>query len=459
MEPAQMPRIDPRSLESLAAEIAGTVVLPTDAEWDTARQPWNTSVDQRPAAVVTPGGVDDIPIILAAARDAGLGVTVQPRGHGASPELSDCILIRPYAFDEITVHPEGRYARVGSGVLWGAFLPHLEGTGLVPLAGTSPDVSVVGYLLSGGHSWFSRWQGLAAHSIRAVELIDAQGDSRRVTPASDPELLWALRGGGGLFGVVTSVEIDLFPASALFGGKILFAGAAADVVFEEIAALTRTAPPELSVFFGLINFPDLPFVPEPMRGQTFASADVVFVGEADAAKALLAPLLAAGPVVADQTRTFTIAQIGEVAAEPAEPSRALDLGATVASLDDGGLLDLVGAFREATPDGLTILQLRALGGAVADASRDADGVIGHLDADYLVFAAALELTPGRLDRTLFAPLQNVLDGRTVPRTVPTFLRSGQTLADAYPEESVRRLSAIKSRVDPDNLVRSNRPLR
>jgi FAD binding domain len=454
-----MPQIDLKSLESLAAEIAGTVILPGDAEWDAARRPWNIAVDQRPAAVVTPGGVDDIPIILAAARGAGLGVTVQPRGHGASSDLSDSILIRPFAFNEITVHREERYARIGSGVLWGTFLPHLEGTGLVPLSGTNPDVSVVGFLLSGGHSWFSRWQGLAAHSIRAVELVDAQGDSKRVTPDSDPELLWALRGGGGLFGVVTSVEIDLFPASALFGGKILFAGAAAEVVFEQVADLIRTAPPELSIFFGLINFPDLPFVPEPMRGQTFASADVVFVGEADAAKALLAPLLAAGPVVADQTRVFTISQIGEVAAEPPEPSPALDLGATITTLDDGGVVDLVGAFREATPDGLTILQLRALGAAVADASRDATGVIGHLDADYLVFAAALELTPGTLDRALFAPLQRVLDGRTVPLTVPTFLRSGQTLADAYAEEAVRRLTAIKTRVDPENLIRSNRPLR
>ncbi|MGO4691849.1 FAD-binding oxidoreductase [Glaciibacter sp. 2TAF33] len=454
-----MPQINLSSLESLAAEIAGTVVLPRDDDWDAARRPWNTTVDQRPAAVVTPGGVEDIPIILAAARDAGLGVAVQPRGHGASGDLSDSILIRPYAFDEITVHPEEQYARVGSGVLWGALLPHLEGTGLVPLSGTNPDVSVVGYLLSGGHSWFSRWQGLAGHSIRAVELVDAQGEPRRVTPDSDPELLWALRGAGGLFGIVTSVEIDLFPASALFGGKILFAGAAAEAVFENVAALMRTAPPELSIFFGLVNFPDRPFVPEPMRGQTFATADVVFVGEADAAKPLLAPLLAAAPVVLDQTRVFTISQIGDVAAEPAEPSQALDFGATITTLDDGGLLDLVGAFRDATPDGLTVMQLRALGGAVADASRDATGVIGHLDAHYLVFAAALEMSPGTLDRALFAPLQKVLDGRTVPLTVPTFLRSGQTLADAYPNQTVRRLAAVKARVDPDNLIRSNRPLR
>ncbi|WP_022886486.1 FAD-binding oxidoreductase [Glaciibacter superstes] len=445
-------------LAALAVDLGGRVVLPADAGWDAARAPWNISVDQKPAAVATPLDIRDIQRILVAAREAGLGVTVQPRGHGANGDAAGCILVRMSAFDEISVDTDARTARIGAGVLWGTFLPHLDGTGLIPLAGTSPDVSVIGYLLSGGHSWFSRWKGLAAHSIRAVELVDAQGDVRRITAESDAELFWALRGGGGLFGVVTAVEIELFEAPALFGGKILFPDAVAETVFAQVTDLMTDAPAELSIFFGMINFPDAPFIPEPMRGQTFANVDVVFVGTAESAAPLLAPLLASAPVIADQTRPFTISELGQVAAEPEEPIAALDLGASIVDLQGDAVAALVGAFRAATPDGLTMMQLRRLGGAVSDTAAGDSAVVGNLDSAYLLFAAAILMGPLPRDRSLFSPLESALEGRTVPRSVVSLLTSGQTLAYAYPAETLRRLAAVKAMVDPGNVIRSNRPL-
>lgn len=445
-------------LTALAVDLGGSVVFPADAGWDAARAPWNISVDQKPAAVATPRDIRDIQRILVAARKAGLGVTVQPRGHGANGDAAGCILVRTSAFDEISVDTEARTARIGAGVLWGTFLPHLDGTGLIALAGTNPDVSVVGYLLSGGHSWFSRWKGLAAHSIRAVELVDAQGDVRRITVESDSELFWALRGGGGLFGVVTAVEIELFEAPALFGGKILFPGAVAETVFEQVTDLMTDAPAELSIFFGMINFPDAPFIPEPMRGQTFANVDVVFVGTAESAAPLLAPVLASAPVIADQTRPFTISELGLVAAEPEEPSATLDLGASIVDLQSDAVAALVGAFRAATPDGLTLMQLRRLGGAVSDTAAGDSAVAGTLDSTYLLFAAAILMGPSPKDRSLLAPLESALEGRTVRRSVVSLLTSDQTLADAYPAETLQRLAAVKAMVDPGNVIRSNRPL-
>ena len=451
------------ALVALNRVLEGALVLPGDPGWDDARAPWNLAVDQQPSAVVRPRSVRDLRQVIVAAREAGLGVTVQPRGHGAAADLAGQILVRTSGFDEVTVNVVARFARVGAGVPWGTLLDRLDGTGLIALAGTNPDVSVTGYLLSGGHSWFSRWKGLAAHSIRAVELIDATGVLRRVTKDSDPDLLWGLRGAGGLFGVVTALEIDLYPAPDLFGGKILFPAESAEVVFGAAAGILLDAPPELSLFLGLINLPDVEQVPELLRGRSFTQVDAVFVGSPEAGSALLAPLLSIAPVIANLCRPFSIGQLGEVSGEPQEPSATLDWSRTVGDLDTATIASLVEAFHTASYAGLSLLQLRPLGGLIGDPMVGADGVVGHLDAGFMLFAAAI-LPPGApvpdaSDRHLvFQPLEDTVHAVGVPRIVPTLLAAGQDLGLAFTPEDLHRLAGIKARVDPENLFRSNRPL-
>lgn len=452
------------ALRTLAATLDGRLVLPGDTDWDTARTPWNLAIGQLPAAVAYPAATaDDLRRIIAAARTGGYEIAVQPNGHGASGNLNGCILVRTAAFDEVTINVDERFARLGSGVKWGSVLPLLEGTGLIALAGTNPDVTPAGYLLSGGHSWFSRWKGLAAHCIRAVELVDAHGRQRRISADSDSEgdreLLWALRGAGGMLGIVTAIEIDLYPAPALFGGKIVFPIEAAGTVFEQTAVIMATAPDELTIFPGLINMPDAEMVPEPMRGHSFATADVVFVGDADTGRRLLEPLLVAAPVVVDMTQPFQIGHLGEVAAEPSDPLSGIDWTATITELGDDGFAPLIDAFMTATPTGITMLQVRPLGGAVADPAPDASGIIGHLEAEYLIYAGAFLMDPSRtIEDTVFGPLDDAVAGHTMPRTTPTFLVPGQDLSAAYSPENLARLAKIKFDVDPDSLFRSNRRL-
>ncbi|TFB50292.1 FAD-binding oxidoreductase [Cryobacterium tagatosivorans] len=456
--------MDP-NLRTLAATLDGRLVLPGDADWDTARMPWNLAVDQQPAAVAIPAAsADDLRRIIAAARIGGFEIAVQPGGHGASSDLRGCILVRLANFDEVTVNVDERYARIGAGVKWGAVLARLAGTGLIALAGTNPDVTAAGYLLSGGHSWFSRWKGLAAHSIRAVEFVDAHGRSRRISADSsaggDAELLWALRGAAGMLGMVTALEIDLYPAPALFGGKILFPIEAAAIVLDTVAAIMAEAPDELTIFMGLVNMPDAPMVPEPMRGHSFATVDVVFVGDAATAGGLLAPLLSAAPVIANLTQPFDIGHLGEVAAEPTDPMGSLDWNAAVTALGEDGFAPLIEAFAPATPAGLSMVQLRPLGGAIADAAADATGVVGHLDAQYLVFAGAILMDPSRrIDReAVFGPIDRAFSEMTIPRMVPTLLSPGQDLSAALSPEVLTRLGKVKFAVDPDSLFRSNRRL-
>lgn len=467
MPPPMQPPTEPSgvhpALAGLGEVLEGTLVLPGDPDWDDLRAPWNLAIDQQPSAVVLPRSVRDLRQVIIAAREAGLGVSVQPRGHGASDDLAGRILVRTSAFDEVTVNVVARFARVGAGVPWGVLLDRLDGTGLVALAGTNPDVSVAGYLLSGGHSWFSRWKGLAAHTIRAVELVDAAGVLRRITRESDPDLLWGLRGAGGLFGVVTALEIDLYPAPDLFGGKILYPAESAEVVFEAAAAILLDAPPELSLFLGLINLPDVESVPELLRGRSFTQVDAVYVGSDEAGSALLAPMLSIAPVIANLCRPFSIGQLGEVSGEPQDPSATLDWSRTVSDLDGATVASLVEAFHTASYAGLTLLQLRPLGGLIGDPLVGADGVVGHLDAGFMLFAAAI-LPPGApappaSDRHLvFQPLEDTVQAVGVPRIVPTMLAAGQDLSVAFGPDELQRLAGIKARVDPENLFRSNRPL-
>lgn len=453
----------PSAVAALVGQLDGTVLLPGDAGWDDARAAWNLAVDQQPSAIVYPRSVREVRLIVAAARDSGLGVTVQPRGHSPSDDLAGQILVRTTAFDEVTVNVVAQFARIGAGVAWGTVLNRLNGTGLIALAGTNPDVSVAGNLLSGGHSWFSRWKGFAAHSIRAVELVDAAGVLRRVTRESEPDLLWGVRGAAGLFGVVTTLEIDLYPAPELFGGKLLFPAESAEVVFGAALALLLDAPPELSLLLGLINMPDVEPVPEILHGRSFTQVDAVFVGSPEAGEALLAPLHTIAPVIADFTRPFPIGELGEVAAEPQEPSAALDWGKTLSGLDPATIAALVGAFHTASYAGLSLLQLRPLGGLIGDPGYGADGVAGHLEAGFLVFAAAL-LPPGAPAPSegdihlLFQPLENTLQGVGVQRSVPSMLARGQDLGHAFAPAALERLAQLKRAVDPENVFRSNHPL-
>lgn len=151
----------PSALETARATLTGSLLLPSDDAFDQARRPWNLAIEQTPAAVAEPADIDDLRMLLSAARDAGATLAMQPSGHGASGDLGGAVILRMAAFDDLDVDVVAGRVRVGSGVRWGAVVDALEGTGWAAPAGTSPVVSVAGYTLGGGHSWFSRTAGLA----------------------------------------------------------------------------------------------------------------------------------------------------------------------------------------------------------------------------------------------------------------------------------------------------------
>src|SRR4051794_11443886 len=211
-------------VQELRSKLAGTVVAPGDPSWDEARQAWNLHADQRPALVALPENVDDVVAIVEFARAGGLRVAAQGTGHNASAiaSLERTVLVRTCRMKGVAIDAPGRRARVAAGTVWAEVTGPASEHGLAPLAGSSPDVGVVGYTLGGGLSWLSRRHGLAANSVIAIEMVTADGRVVRTDRDHEPGLFWALRGGGGSFGVVTAIEFALHPAPSVYGGAMLW---------------------------------------------------------------------------------------------------------------------------------------------------------------------------------------------------------------------------------------------
>jgi FAD/FMN-containing dehydrogenase len=221
------------------------ILRPDDPGYDDARRGFNLIADTRPWGVAEPTTIDEVCELVAQA--AAEGVTVAPvgTGHqiGALPDLSRTLLVRPRIEGGVRVDAAARSARVPAGTTWDSVVSAAADHGLFALHGSSPTVGVVGFLLNGGASFYGRRHGVAANHVRTVELVDAGGVARRVDAHDDPDVFWAMRGGGGAFGIATAVEMDLFDATGVQGGTLYWPLAQAKAVMRAWLAWCADAPP------------------------------------------------------------------------------------------------------------------------------------------------------------------------------------------------------------------------
>jgi FAD/FMN-containing dehydrogenase len=219
----------------------GKVILPGDARFDDARRAWNLAVDQRPAAVVFPESAADVAAAVGYAARRGLRIAAQGTGHNARPlgPLADTVLLRTDKMRSIQIDPQARTARVEAGVAWIDVVHAAAAHGLAALAGSSPDVGVVGYTLGGGLSFLGRKHGLAASHVLAANVVTADGTLARTDADREPDLFWALRGGGGSFGVVTALEFRLFPVAEAYAGALWYPIQRGSEVLHAWGELTR----------------------------------------------------------------------------------------------------------------------------------------------------------------------------------------------------------------------------
>ncbi|WP_280227634.1 FAD-binding oxidoreductase [Nocardia farcinica] len=262
------------TLEPLRAQC--TLHLPGDPGYDAARMPWNAAVDQRPAAVAVPRTAEEVAAVVRAAVAAGLRVAPQCTGHGAGAlserSMDDVVLLRLSELTGVTVDPAARTARVLGGTLWQDVLAATAPHGLTALHGSAPDVAVAGYVLGGGLSFYGRAHGLAVNSVRSLDIVGPDGTLVHASARQNPDLFWAVRGGGGNFGVVVALELELLPYPDVFAGMLLWDRARAADVVPAWVAWTETAPESVTTALRVMSFPPLPELPPFLSGR-----DVVIV--------------------------------------------------------------------------------------------------------------------------------------------------------------------------------------
>ncbi|WP_312168968.1 FAD-binding oxidoreductase [Microbacterium sp.] len=441
-------------LDSARDALRGTLLLPGDESFDSARRPWNLAIEQRPAGVAEPADLRDLLTLLGVARNAGVTLAVQPTGHGAGGDLAGAVIVRMAAFDELSVDLGSGVVRVGSGVRWGAVVEALEGTGWVAPAGTSPVVAVAGYTLGGGHSWFSRTAGLGSDNLRAAWVLRGDGTHERIDDESDPEVMWALRGAGGIVGIVTALEIDLVPAPTVWGTQLTFDASDAGAVMRAVRDISADAPATVNVFVNSMRMPDAPQLPEEIRGRGFVTVQALStVGPADE---LIGAVRRAGTVRRDESGATSPKTVAAASGEPLEPTAGKGVSAALSSLDDATIDDLF-RFR-GLPEQWPIMgiEIRMLGGVLEHPRRA--GFASLRGVDWLLHAL-VPVFPGDRSEPGEASMSGFLDvlaPAIAPQTIPTFLGPGETLERCGDPGAIDRLRTVRADADPDSVIHEGR---
>ena len=441
--------------------LEGMVVLPGDGRFDQARQAWNLAVDQRPAAVAFPESAADVAAAIGWAAERGLRVAAQGTGHNAGPLglLADTLLLRTGRMRGIRIDPDTRTARVEAGAIWLDVVHAAARHGLATLAGSSPDVGVAGYTLGGGMSFLGRKYGLTANNVLAVEMVTADGRMVRADHEHEADLFWAVRGGGGSFGVVTALEFQLFPITEAYAGVLWYPIERGSEMMHAWGELTRNSPPdELTTVGRFVNLPPIPQIPEPVRGKSFAIVEAYHLGNPAQADELLAPLRALGPVN-DTIATVPIPALSHLHMDPEQPVPGAGDGLMIDALPGEAIDAFVKAAGQGAAFPLLSVEVRHLGGEFARA-RPGNGALASVDAGYGLYAVGgvpvPELVPPVTAQV--AAVKNALAPWAARQMYLNFAETQDAAAPFWTEQAYQRLRQIKAAVDPGDMIRANHPV-
>ena len=441
---------------ALRAAIAGQVVAPGDEGWDAMRAAWNLAADQRPALVAVPRTVDDVRAIVAYAADSGLRIAMQGTGHnaGAIDTLTGGILVRTHELRGVEIDVEQRRARVLAGDLWEDVVEPASKVGLAPLAGSSPDVGVVGYSLGGGIGWMARKRGLAANSVTAIELVTADGELIRADADHHAELFWSLRGGGASPAAVVAMEMRLYEAPELVSGAMFFDAARSREVFHAWRQWVRTVPEELTSCVRMLRFPPFPDIPEPLRGNAFAVVEATLLGSPEEAEHLLAPLRALGPEM-DTVAPVAPAALLRLHMDPEHPVPGIGDHVLLRDLSAGSVDALMDVAGPGSDSPLLSLEIRHLGGALAVAPEGA-GALATLEGSFIAFGVGIPMDAdmaGAIRATL-GHVETALAADAAGRDYLNFSERPGAARNAFDETTIARLRAVRAEYDPEGRFRA-----
>jgi FAD/FMN-containing dehydrogenase len=446
------------ALAALRAGMAGAVITPADAGYDEARAAWNLVIDQRPTVVVAPQSAAEVSAAVRWAAAQGLGVKVQATGHGASRSGDGAMLILTRNLNELRVDAAAQTAWVGAGLKWGPVLAKAQEVGLAPLLGSSPGVGAVGYTLGGGMGWLARKYGLSVDSVNAFEVVLADGRIVRASATENTDLFWGLRGSAGSLGIVTGMEIRLYPVTTVYGGNLFYPVELAREVLQRYRVWIETLPDEMTTSAVLMNVPPLPDVPDMLRGKSFVIVRGCYVGPAAEGAALLDFWREWQPAAIDMFQEMPFTGVAGISMDPEGPVPGLGSGEWLTAMSDEAIEVML---RYGTPQGgppaFLKTEIHHAGGRMSQAPGEG-AAFSHREQRLLVHVVGIAPTPEAVRavheaiagfRTGLAP---VLTGATYTNFLDGEEKWART-AEAFTAQALRRLQALKTEYDPQNLFR------
>ncbi|MDQ3935878.1 MAG: FAD-binding oxidoreductase [Actinomycetota bacterium] len=445
--------------EALRAHgFVGRVVEPADPDYDSARAGWNGAIDRRPAAIAHATDAEDVAAAIRAARSAGVAFTIRSGGHSvAGRSVRDgalCIDLR--ALNGVDVDPEREVAFVGGGALLSELDAATQEHGLAVPGGQISHTGVGGLTLGGGLGWLMRKHGLTIDSLLAVEVVLADGRIVRASDDEHPDLFWALRGGGGDFGVVTRFEFRAHRVGPMvLAGMLVYPWERAGAALRAARDLMDGAPEELGVFAVLLTAPPGPPFPPELQGQRVAVVSVAWSGELDEGERVLAPLRAACPPALDLVAPMPYVALQSMLDETAPPGwRFYDRLHYLDEVGDDLIAALVAAY-ETVPTPQTHIITGWMGGAIdrVPPGATAFGHRGTVAETWLIGCSADEPIAPVADwvRRVWDDIAPYATGGTYVNA----LDPARSIREAYADEVWERLVAVKRRYDPEGVLSGN----
>jgi FAD/FMN-containing dehydrogenase len=404
--------------EHLRPSFHGSLHFPGEAAYDEHRATWSGKIDPRPAIVAEASTPSDVRAAVLIAQEQGLPFAVQSTGHGTHVPSDGGLLLKTSSMAEVLVDPDRRIARVGPGAVWGDVIAAAAPCGLAPVTGSSPTVGVTGFTLGGGVGWLSRKLGFAADSLLRVDIVTADGRLRRASAHENSDLFWAVRGGGGNFGVVTALEFRLHRVSRVYAGTATFPISRAAVTLTRYRDWAASQPDELTTAIVLT--------------KDSVAVRAAYVGEPEAAERALSPLWeAAGTPVTSDLRPMGYAETATLGGTAPRQFELFD------DLPDAVIRAAVDAVTRADAPANAV-DVRHWGGAMARPSAGA-GPVGHRDVPFSI------TVDGPAEAA--APLARYATGGSFLN----FLQDPSRTHTAYTADDYRRLREIKRAHDPRNV--------
>jgi FAD/FMN-containing dehydrogenase len=449
------------TLERFETSLRGELLRPESDVYDEARQLWNAMIDKRPALIARCTGVADVIEAVNFARENGVAVAVRGGGHNVAglASVDDGLMIDLSLMRAVHVDPEARTVRVDGGALWGDVDHETQAFGLATPSGIISTTGVAGLTLGGGFGWLARKYGLAADNLLSVEVVTAEGEFVKASEQENEDLFWAVRGGGGNFGIVTSFEFRLHAVGpeVLFGPTVHRLEDAAEVL-RYYREFTRGAPKECTVYADFLTAPPLPFLPEEVHGSKVLFLIQCYAGDMKEGEEILRPLREFGRPIADAVAPTPYAE-AQRRSDPLYPKggRYYWKSHNLATLSDEVVNALAGC-AATMPTPLCDILIQHLGGCIGKLAPDATAY-PHRDAGFIVTLGGRTERPAEDEQCIgwARKCHTQLGEHAAAGVYVNFLghdESEERLRAAY-GDNAERLRRIKTRYDPRNFFRSN----